>query len=133
MPTFQRHMFCSQQLLTRCQGAPPVHMLTLVPVLQAQSHVEALFKDRGRSWKARLCGAPDRDSCAVGLLQGLEARVQRPEYAQVLADCQQMYCEIRLQLVAGVAQARFQSYAKEPLPTLTRNGWSTLMQVRQAN
>lgn len=69
-----------------------------------------------------------RSECA-GLLQGLESRAHRPEYGQLLADCQHMYCEIRLMLVGASTHVRIQSYAKEPLPLLMRRGWAFLIQV----
>lgn len=48
-----------------------------------------------------------------------------------MGDCQRLYCEVRLQLVAGVVQARFQAYSREPPPALTRKGWAALMQARR--
>jgi len=66
-----------------------------------------------------------------GLLQSLESRAQQPEYAQLMADCQRMYCEVRLQLMATLTEARIQQHRKEPLPTQTRNGWAALMQICQ--
>ena len=50
----------------------------------------------------------------AGLLHGLESRSKQPEYAQLLADCQRMYCEIRLQLMAGVTQSQISQHAREP-------------------
>ena len=70
---------------------------------------------------------------APGLLHGLESRASQPEYAQLLVDCQRMYCEVRLQLMAGVTQAQITQHAQEPLPSQTRNGWAVLMQVRACN
>ena len=66
----------------------------------------------------------------TGLLQELESRSQRPEYAQLLADCQRMYCEIRLMLVGNSTYATIRSYISEPLPALTRKGWLALIQVK---
>ena len=66
--------------------------------------------------------------CA-GLLTGLVARGARPEYAQLLADCQRLYCEVRLGLVAGVTAQRIDAYAREPLPQRTRSGCAYLMQA----
>lgn len=66
----------------------------------------------------------------AGLLQGLESRAQQPEYAQLMADCQRMYCEVRLQLMASLTEARIQQHCREPLPSQTRNGWAALMQAR---
>lgn len=64
-------------------------------------------------------------------MQGIEIRVQRPEYARLLADCQAMYCDVRLQLVSGVTFERVREFSRQPLPALTRNGCSYLMQVRR--
>ena len=67
-------------------------------------------------------------SCA-GLLAGLAARGARPEYGQLLEDCQRLYCEVRLGLVAGVTAQRIAAYAREPLPQRTRSGCAYLMQA----
>lgn len=69
-----------------------------------------------------------KETCA-GLLAGLAARGARPEYAQLLADCQRLYCEVRLGLVAGVTAQRIAAYAREPLPQRTRSGCAYLMQA----
>ncbi|KAK9845860.1 hypothetical protein WJX81_004499 [Elliptochloris bilobata] len=66
-----------------------------------------------------------------GLLAGLAARGARQEYAQLLADCQRLYCEVRLGLVEGVTAQRVAAYAREPLPQRTRSGCAYLMQVCQ--
>jgi hypothetical protein len=58
------------------------------------------------------------------------ARAKRPEYAQLLADCQRLYCEVRLGLVLEIVAERVAEYAREPLPSLTRSGCSYLLQVR---
>ncbi len=63
------------------------------------------------------------------LLAGIAARAKRPEYAQLLADCQRLYCEVRLGLVSDIIAARIAEHAREPLPSLTRSGCSYLMQV----
>lgn len=60
----------------------------------------------------------------------MAARAKRPEYAQLLTDCQRVYCEVRLGLVAEITADRIAEYAREPLPSLTRSGCSYLMQVR---
>jgi len=69
------------------------------------------------------------ESLLAGLLQGLETRAQQPEYAQLMGDCQRMYCEVRLQLMGSLTEARILQHCKEPLPTQTRNGWAALMQA----
>lgn len=65
----------------------------------------------------------------AGLLAGIHARVQRPEYAQLLSDCQILYCDTRLQLVSGVTHDAILHMSSEPLPVLARDGWAYLMQV----
>ena len=59
----------------------------------------------------------------------MAARAQRREYMQLLADCQRVYCEVRLLLVADVVAARMAEYSREQLPSLTRSGCSYLMQA----
>ena len=43
-----------------------------------------------------MCSTPLPKDLGAGLLAGLAARGSRPEYAQLLADCQRLYCEVRL-------------------------------------
>ncbi|KAL3152568.1 hypothetical protein ABBQ32_001593 [Trebouxia sp. C0010 RCD-2024] len=66
-----------------------------------------------------------------GLLAGIQARVQRPEYARLLSDCQILYCDTRLQLVSGVTHDAILHMSSEPLTALARDGWAYLMQVCQ--
>ena len=66
---------------------------------------------------------------SAGLMAGVAARAQRREYMQLLSDCQRLYCEARLALVADVVAMRMAEYMREPLPSLTRCGCSYLMQV----
>eukprot|EP00850_Spirogloea_muscicola_P001883 SM000007S20843 [mRNA] locus=s7:535084:547309:+ [translate_table: standard] len=66
------------------------------------------------------------------LLEEMEGRSSRKEYAQLLSDCHTVYCEQRLFLVQNVVQHRVAEYArKEPLASLTRSGCAYLMQVCQ--
>eukprot|EP00271_Cylindrocystis_brebissonii_P007614 TRINITY_DN21191_c0_g1_i1.p1 TRINITY_DN21191_c0_g1~~TRINITY_DN21191_c0_g1_i1.p1 ORF type:complete len:848 (+),score=186.53 TRINITY_DN21191_c0_g1_i1:421-2964(+) len=66
------------------------------------------------------------------LMEEMEARAGRREYAQLLNDCHTVYCEQRLSLVQGVVQLRIADYArKDSLPALTRSGCAYLMQVCQ--
>jgi hypothetical protein len=83
--------------------------------------------------RAAVAQAPPCDAGppgSAGLLAGLAARAGRPEYAQLVADCQRLYCEVRLGLVAGVTAQRVAAYAREPLPQRTRSGCAYLMQAR---
>ncbi|KAL2628805.1 hypothetical protein R1flu_013491 [Riccia fluitans] len=66
------------------------------------------------------------------LMEELESRGSRKEYAQILTDCHTLFCEQRLSLVQGVVSQRISEYAKkEALPSLTRSGCAYLMQVCQ--
>jgi hypothetical protein len=66
----------------------------------------------------------------VGLLAGIQARTERPEYARLLSDCQILYCDTRLQLVSGVTHDAILHMSSQTLPVLARDGWGYLMQVR---
>lgn len=67
------------------------------------------------------------------LMEEIEGRASRKEYAQILADCHSLYCEQRLSLVRGVVRQRITDYSKnEPLTSLTRQGCAYLMQVCQS-
>lgn len=67
------------------------------------------------------------------LMEEMEARAAaRQEYAQLLSDCQQLYCDQRLALLHWVVQQRISEYARrEPLPALTRSGCAYLIHVCQ--
>ena len=81
--------------------------------------------------KCAMCDKLTAPVCVVpGLLAGIAVRAKRPEYAQLLTDCQRVYCEVRLGLVAAITAERVAEYARDPLPSLTRSGCSYLMQVR---
>ncbi|KAF5962122.1 hypothetical protein HYC85_003331 [Camellia sinensis] len=66
------------------------------------------------------------------VLEEIESRSPRKEYAQILAECHKLYCEQRLSLVKGIVHQRISEFAKkEKLPSLTRSGCAYLMQVCQ--
>ncbi|WCJ42882.1 Conserved oligomeric Golgi complex subunit 3 [Euphorbia peplus] len=66
------------------------------------------------------------------ILEEIESRSSRKEYAQVLADCHKLYCEQRLSLLKGIVLQRISEFAKkEALPSLTRSGCAYLIQVCQ--
>ncbi|KAG8657160.1 hypothetical protein MANES_03G045400v8 [Manihot esculenta] len=66
------------------------------------------------------------------ILEEIESRSSRKEYAQVLAECHKLYCEQRLSLVKGIVLQRISEFAKkEALPSLTRSGCAYLIQVCQ--
>ncbi|CAL5375655.1 unnamed protein product [Camellia sinensis] len=63
------------------------------------------------------------------VLEEIESRSPRKEYAQILAECHKLYCEQRLSLVKGIVHQRISEFAKkEKLPSLTRSGCAYLMQ-----
>lgn len=67
------------------------------------------------------------------LMEEIESRKSKAEYAQILADCHSLYCEQRLTLVRGVVRLRISDYSKsEPLASLMRQGCAYLMQVCQS-
>lgn len=66
------------------------------------------------------------------ILEEIESRSSRKEYAQILAECHKLYCEQRLSLVKGIVLQRISEFSKkEALPSLTRSGCAYLMQVCQ--
>lgn len=67
--------------------------------------------------------------CCAGLLTGIQARAQRPEYARLLSDCEILYCDTRLQLVTGVTHDAVLHMTSQSLPVLVRDGWAYIMQV----
>ncbi|KAH7331555.1 hypothetical protein KP509_20G040200 [Ceratopteris richardii] len=67
------------------------------------------------------------------LMEEIESRKSKAEYAQILADCHSLYCEQRLILVRQVVRQRISDYSKsEPLASLMRQGCAYLMQVCQS-
>lgn len=71
----------------------------------------------------------DQAMVCAGLLAGIQARAQTPEYARLLSDCQILYCDTRLQLVSGVTRNVILHMSSQTLPVLARDGWAYLMQV----
>ncbi|XP_031381426.1 conserved oligomeric Golgi complex subunit 3 isoform X2 [Punica granatum] len=66
------------------------------------------------------------------VLEEIESRSSRKEYAQILAECHRLYCEQRLSLIRGIVHQRISEFAKkEALPSLTRSGCAYLVQVCQ--
>ncbi|PSC70334.1 conserved oligomeric Golgi complex subunit 3 [Micractinium conductrix] len=65
-----------------------------------------------------------------GLLQGIEQRAQQSQdYARLLKDCQNLYCETRLGLMQAHVAAHVRQCAAQPLPSLLRSGCAYLMQA----
>ncbi|KAG2584259.1 hypothetical protein PVAP13_6KG286200 [Panicum virgatum] len=66
------------------------------------------------------------------ILGEIESRSSRKEYAQILSECHNLFCEQRLYLVRGMVQQRISEFArKEALPSLTRSGCAYLMEACQ--
>lgn len=65
-----------------------------------------------------------------GLLQGIEQRAQQSQdYARLLKDCQDLYCETRLALMQAPVAAHIRQCAQQRLPSLLRSGCAYLMQA----
>ena len=67
-------------------------------------------------------------ACA-GLLGGIEGRRKRPEYARLLTDCHQIYCEMRMLVMGPIVRDRVGAHAEAALTALMRSGCSYLLQV----
>lgn len=67
--------------------------------------------------------------CAAGLLGGIEGRRKRPEYARLLSDCHQIYCEMRMLVMGPIVRDRVAAHAEAALTSLMRSGCSYLLQV----
>ncbi len=52
------------------------------------------------------------------------------DYARLLKDCQDLYCETRLALMQAPVAAHIRRCAAAPLPSLLRLGCTYLMQAR---
>ncbi|KAL3677978.1 hypothetical protein R1sor_020934 [Riccia sorocarpa] len=130
-----------RQLQSRALGMVRTHVLSVLR--SASTQVQTAIKDSlgGNSRTSLSEGAETsvlyvRFKAAASelkvLMEELESRGSRKEYAQILTDCHTLYCEQRLSLVQGVVSQRISEYAKkEALPSLTRSGCAYLMQVCQ--
>ncbi|XP_042485003.1 conserved oligomeric Golgi complex subunit 3 [Macadamia integrifolia] len=128
-----------RQLQSRALGIIRSHILSILKT--ASSQVQALIRGNSGSKTAVSEGVEAsviyvRFKAAAGelkpLLEEIESRASRKEYAQLLAECHRLYCEQRLSLVRGIVHQRVSEFAKkEALPSLTRSGCAYLMQVCQ--
>ncbi|KAJ4968835.1 hypothetical protein NE237_015536 [Protea cynaroides] len=128
-----------RQLQSRALGMIRSHILSILK--SASSQVQAVIRGNSGSKTAVSEGVEAsviyvRFKAAAGelkpLLEEIESRSSRKEYAQLLAECHRLYCEQRLSLVRGIVHQRISEYAKkEALPSLTRSGCAYLMQVCQ--
>ena len=69
------------------------------------------------------------DTSDPGLLGGIEGRRKRPEYARLLSDCHQIYCEMRMLVMGPIVRERVAVHAEATLTSLMRTGCSYLLQV----
>ncbi|KAJ7558438.1 hypothetical protein O6H91_04G039200 [Diphasiastrum complanatum] len=128
-----------KQLQSRALGMLRMH---IVSILKNASTQLALKESSGVNGKMLLAEGAETSVLYVrfkaaaselkALMEEIESRSSRKEYAQLLTDCHSLYCEQRLHLVQGVVQQRVLDYAKkELLASLTRAGCAYLMQVCQ--
>lgn len=66
-----------------------------------------------------------------GLIAELEAKASQPEYAQLLQDCRNVYCSIRLQVIAPQLSARLDSLSGLQLPELVRGAAEQVLRTSQ--
>ncbi|KAF2285121.1 hypothetical protein GH714_037969 [Hevea brasiliensis] len=128
-----------RQLQSRALGM--IHSHVLSGLKGASSQVQAAIRSTGGSKTSVSEGVEAsviyvRFKAAANelkpILEEIEGRSSRKEYAQVLEECHKLYCEQRLSLVKGIVLQRISEFAKkEALPSLTRSGCAYLMQVCQ--
>ncbi|XP_057864087.2 conserved oligomeric Golgi complex subunit 3 isoform X1 [Cryptomeria japonica] len=128
-----------RQLQSRALGMVRSHVLSVLK--NAASQVQVAIRENVSRKNAISEGAETsvlyvRFKAAANemkpVMEEIETRSSRKEYAQILADCHTLYCEQRLSLVKGIVHQRITEYAKkEPLSSLTRSGCAYLMQVCQ--
>ncbi|XP_050217227.1 conserved oligomeric Golgi complex subunit 3 [Mercurialis annua] len=128
-----------RQLQSRALGMIRSHVLSILKA--ASSQVQAAIRGTGSNKTSVSEGVEAsviyvRFKAAANelkpVLEEIEKRSSRKEYAQILAECHKLYCEQRLSLVKGIVLQRISEYAKkEALASLTRSGCAYLMQVCQ--
>lgn len=125
-----------RQLQTRALGAVRTHVLGVLK--KATAHVKAAAMEEqsaadGEGGETLLLyvrfrtAAPDLKT----LMEEMEARANRKEYAQLLGDCHAMFCEQRLALLQDSVQKYVDEFAAASggLLTLTRTGCTYLVQL----
>ncbi|KAF9674221.1 hypothetical protein SADUNF_Sadunf10G0105000 [Salix dunnii] len=128
-----------RQLQSRALGMIRTHVLSVLK--NASSQVQHAIRSAGGS-KTSISEGVEASVIYVRfkaastelkpILEEIESRSSRKEYAQILADCHKLYCEQRLSLVKGIVHQRISEFAKkEALPSLTRSGCAYLMLVCQ--
>ncbi|KAM7489703.1 hypothetical protein LguiB_027187 [Lonicera macranthoides] len=128
-----------RQLQSRAHGMIRSHVLSVLK--STSSQVQAAIHSSGGSRASVSEGVEAsiiyvRFKAAASelkpVLEEIESRSSRKEYAQILAECHKLYCEQRLTLVRDIVRQRISEFAKkEALPSLTRSGFAYLMQVCQ--
>ncbi|PKU70495.1 conserved oligomeric Golgi complex subunit 3 isoform X1 [Dendrobium catenatum] len=128
-----------RQLQSRALGMIRSHVLSILKSADAQ--VQAAIRGSGSNKASVAEGVEEsviyvRFKAAASelkpILEEIESRSSRKEYAHILTDCHKMYCEQRLSLVKSIVHQRISEFAKkEALPSLTRSGCAYLMQVCQ--
>ncbi|KAK4755603.1 hypothetical protein SAY87_009360 [Trapa incisa] len=128
-----------RQLQSRALGMIRSHVLTVLKGASAQIQAAIRANASGKSTVAE--GVETSviyvrfKAAATELkpvLEEIESRSSRKEYAQILAECHRLYCEQRLFLVKGIVHQRISEFAKkEALTSLTRSGCAYLVQVCQ--
>ncbi|PKA50592.1 hypothetical protein AXF42_Ash013807 [Apostasia shenzhenica] len=133
------HLVKFRQLQSRALGMIRTHVLSVLKTVSAQ--VQAAVRGSGSN-KASIAEGVEASVIYVRfkaaaselkpILEEMESRSSRKEYAYAIHECHKMYCEQRLSLVKGIVQQRISEFAlKESLPSLTRSGCAYLMQVCQ--
>ncbi|KAF6151279.1 hypothetical protein GIB67_020601 [Kingdonia uniflora] len=126
-----------RQLQSRALGMIRSHILSVLK--SASSQVQAVIRGSGGNTISVSEGVEAsliyvRFKAAASelkpVLEEIESRSSRKEYAQVLAECHRLYCEQRLSLVKSIVHQRISEFSKkETLPSLTRSGCAYLIQV----
>ncbi|KAG9158811.1 hypothetical protein Leryth_013698 [Lithospermum erythrorhizon] len=117
-----------RQLQSRALGMIRSYVFTVLKA--ASSQVQTALRTSGGNKAAVSEGVEASLIYLKPVLEEIESRKPRKEYAQMLAECHKLYCEQRLSLVRGIVQQRITEVSKkEALPPLTRYGCSYLMQV----
>ncbi|XP_037491030.1 conserved oligomeric Golgi complex subunit 3 isoform X2 [Jatropha curcas] len=128
-----------RQLQSRALGMIRSHVLSVLK--GASSQVQTAIRSAGGN-KASVSEGVEASVIYVRfkaaanelkpILEEIESRSSRKEYAQILSECHKLYCEQRLSFVKGIVLQRISEFSKkEALPSLTRSGCAYLMQVCQ--
>ncbi|CAO2206902.1 unnamed protein product [Urochloa humidicola] len=128
-----------RQLQSRALGMIRSHVLSILKGASSQVQAAIRGSDSGKNIVTEGVEASliyVRFKAAASelkpILGEIESRSSRKEYAQILSECHNLFCEQRLYLVRGMVQQRISEFArKEALPSLTRSGCAYLMEACQ--